>query len=119
MRKSVDYRLLILATLFGFLGGALSSIALPQRAFAQDEPADKIVAHQFHVVDDRGEVVGVFGAAPSGSRIAPQPGTGKIVLLRAAGTLAWSSPEAFVGPLTSVPDRQPSNIESQRPQGVR
>ena len=45
MRKSVDYRLLVLATLFGVLGGALSTIALPRLAFAQDETPDKIVAH--------------------------------------------------------------------------
>ena len=64
MGKTVDFRLLILATLFGFLGGALSSIALPQLAFAQSEPSDKIVAHEFHVIDDEGKVVGVFGAAP-------------------------------------------------------
>lgn len=131
MRKSVDYRLLTLATLFGFLGGALSSIALPQLAFAQDEPPDKIVAHQFRVVDDRGEVVGVFGAGPSGPRILrrdedgglqrlPQPGEGRIVLLRTDGTVAWSAPgRTLLRPLTSVPYRQPSNVESQRLQGVR
>ena len=64
MGKTVDFRLLILATLFGILGGALSSIALPQLAFAQGEPTDKIVAHEFHVIDDEGKVVGVFGVAP-------------------------------------------------------
>ena len=64
MRNSVDYRLLILATLFGALGGALSTIALPRLAFAQDEIPDKIMAHQFQVVDDLGEVVGIFAATP-------------------------------------------------------
>ena len=95
MRKSVDYRLLTLATLFGFLGGALSSIALPQLAFAQDEPPDKIVAHQFRVVDDRGEVVGVFGAGPSGPTF--------FVATKTAGFRDFRSPakagSCFLGPM--------------------
>ena len=101
MRKTVDYRLFMLATLFGFLGGALSSVALPQLTFAQDGVVEKIVAHEFHVVDDRGELVGVFGANPvrhkpprwdeKGEKLL-QPGEGKIVLFRSDGTIAWSSP---------------------------
>ena len=123
MRKSVDYRLLVLATLFGVLGGALSTIALPRLAFAQDETPDKIVAHQFQVVDDLGNVVGIFAATPavSGSPRALEPegplrGKGSIMLLSADGSVAWSSPDGVgVYPLSSVPDRQPTDIESQRP----
>ena len=106
MRKTVDFRILILATLFGFLGGALSSVSLPQFVFAQDQHPDKIVAHEFHVVDDRGEVVGVFGASPAGRKQSPQPGEGKLVLLKADGTVARSLPGgAFARPLISGADR--------------
>ena len=112
MRKTVDFRVLILATLFGFLGGALSSVGLPQMAFAQSQYPDKIVAHEFHVVDDRGELVGVFGASPVGpprlGEIDPesqQPGEGRIILLRADGTVAESFPRPLIGPLASGTDR--------------
>jgi hypothetical protein len=113
MPKTVDFRLLLLATLFGFLGGALSSIALPQLAFAQDEPADKIVAHEFHVVDGRGNVVGVFGADPGQIsqvtsrdgkavvRVNPEPAQGKIMLFDSNGNTLWSQPRGLVHPLTS------------------
>ena len=114
MRKIVDFRLLILATICGFLGGALSSIALPQLAFAQDEYPEKIVAHEFHVIDDQGKVVGFFGAGASLPEIIlrdengniqeqPQPGEGKIMLFDADG-LAWYAPpppKPLVHPLTS------------------
>ena len=102
MRKTVDFRLLILATLFGFLGGALSSIALPQLAFAQGEPADKIVAHEFHVVDDEGKIVGVFGAAPGSLA---EPAQGKIMLFDSNGNTVWSEPRGLVHPLTSETNR--------------
>ncbi len=111
MPKTVDFRILLLATLFGFLGGALSSIALPQLAFAQSEPADKIVAHEFHVVDDAGKLVGVFGAVPSGRRqlgsrsekgvVVVPPVHGKIMLFNSNGNTIWSTPRGLVYPLTS------------------
>ena len=118
MRKTVDFRLLTLATLLGFLGGALSSIALPQLVFAQDEPAEKIVAHEFHVVDDQGKVVGWFGAgARSVSRVAlrdensdfqPQRTEGKIELRNSDGIVAWYAPpppRTLFHPLASGSDR--------------
>ncbi|MDA1315692.1 MAG: hypothetical protein O2968_20395 [Acidobacteria bacterium] len=120
MPKTVDFRLLILATLFGFLGGALSSIAVPQPAFAQDEPADRIVAREFHVVDGRGKTIGVFGARPAlppfsaqtdeqrNVREEPQPGAGRIMLFNSDSQMTWYAPppeEPLARPLGSGTNR--------------
>jgi len=40
MKKSVDLRFLVVAVLFGFLGGAVSSLVLPRLAFAQGKPVE-------------------------------------------------------------------------------
>jgi len=57
MKKSVDLRFLVVAVLFGFLGGAVSSLVLPRLAFAQGEPVEQITAKQFRVVDPQGRTL--------------------------------------------------------------
>lgn len=113
MRKSVDVRLLVVAVLFGFLGGAASSLVLPGLVFAQGEPAANITAREFRVVDPEGNVFVVIGGSPQlGDTVAIRvPGQeaieqvesweGRMQILDSHGERLWSFPPPLVHPLSS------------------
>ena len=112
MNKSVDRRFLVLAVLFGFLGGAASSLVLPRLAYAQGGAAEQVTARSFRVVDPEGRTLVLIDGRPDpDAPIIMRKGgdpeefvgasMGSIQLFDSNGRVYWSFPRPLVHPLAS------------------
>jgi uncharacterized membrane protein len=111
MKKSVDVRLLVVAVLFGFLGGAASSLVMPRLALAQGGAVENVTAQSFSVVDPQGRVLAMIdGILDPDRRVTTiRPGeptevyslVGSIRLFDSDGRVYWSLPRPLLHPLSS------------------
>ena len=106
MKKTIDVRLVVVAVLAGFLGGALPDITLPEHALAQTEPARQVTAQEFRVVDSQGKVLALIGAevlmeVEVGDNQVLSFSEGHIQLFDSGGRIVWSARGPLVHPAAS------------------
>lgn len=103
MKKTIDVRLVVVAVLAGFLGGALPDITLPEHALAQTEPARQVTAQEFRVVDSQGKVLALIGAevlmqVEGSDNQVLSFSEGHIQLFDSGGRILWAAPGPLVHP---------------------
>ena len=103
MKKTIDVRLVVVAVLAGFLGGALPDITLPEHALAQTEPARQVTAQEFRVVDSQGKVLALIGAevlmqVEGRDNQVLSFSEGHIQLFDSGGRILWAAPGPLVHP---------------------